>query len=312
MASGYDMLTFARGDDLSGTLQGAGGIGGLLARSAQATVVPWYVLPGGGPLYTVSSYYHADGNGNITMLLDASQNVVAKYLYDPFGNTLAQSGPLAEANTYRFSSKEWDANAGLYYYLYRFYDPSLQRWPNRDPLDEPGFETLHLIDQDLYTRKVRIPINDLEMQVQISKAIDNGNINVKDFLRNSQMKFNSRNINVGNYSDNSQTTHILAISVPAFFDVMRNAPNIFAPNWPVELFGPNSFEFDDNNSIDFVDPHGEQIGVIIITVILIAIVLHNGCEEAEPGHNNQPDEPPDDPTPTPGPIVPQPPVPSPP
>ncbi len=141
------VVTYTRGDDLSGTLQGAGGIGGLLARSAHATVVPWYVLPGGGPLYTVSSYYHADGNGNITMLLDASQNVVAKYLYDPFGNTLAQSGPLADANTYRFSSKEWNANAGLYYYLYRFYDPSLQRWVNRDPILEWGginlYEFIH-------------------------------------------------------------------------------------------------------------------------------------------------------------------------
>jgi RHS repeat-associated protein len=42
-------------------------------------------------------------------------------------------------NVYRFSSKEWDANAGLYYYLYRFYDPNMQRWPNRDPLGELNF-----------------------------------------------------------------------------------------------------------------------------------------------------------------------------
>jgi hypothetical protein len=26
----------------------------------------------------------------------------------------------------------------LYYYLYRFYDPNLQRWPNRDPIQETG------------------------------------------------------------------------------------------------------------------------------------------------------------------------------
>lgn len=58
---------------------------------------------------------------------------------DPFpGNTLSMSGPLAGANVYRFSSKEWNANAGLYYYLYRFYDPNLQRWPNRDPIGERG------------------------------------------------------------------------------------------------------------------------------------------------------------------------------
>jgi len=67
---------------------------------------------------------------------------VAKYLYDSYGNLLAESGPLAEANKYRFSSKEWNDNASLYYYGFRFYDPNLQRWPNRDPRDEFGFGRL--------------------------------------------------------------------------------------------------------------------------------------------------------------------------
>jgi len=48
------------------------------------------------------------------------------------------SGPLADANTYRFSSKEWHANAGLYYYGLRYYEPNLQRWLNRDPIEEIG------------------------------------------------------------------------------------------------------------------------------------------------------------------------------
>jgi RHS repeat-associated protein len=34
--------------------------------------------------------------------------------------------------------KEWNANSGLYYYLYRFYDPALQRWSNKDPIQEQG------------------------------------------------------------------------------------------------------------------------------------------------------------------------------
>jgi RHS repeat-associated protein len=45
---------------------------------------------------------------------------------------------MAEANLYRFSSKEAHPNSGLTYYLYRFYDPSLQRWVNRDPIGERG------------------------------------------------------------------------------------------------------------------------------------------------------------------------------
>jgi RHS repeat-associated protein len=117
-------MTYTRGKDLSGSLQGAGGIGELLARTDNTALQ--------------TAFYHADGNGNITMLINSSQAIVAKYLYDAFGNTLSKSGSLADANVYRFSSKEAHANSGLIYYLYRYYDPNLQRWPNRDPKQEKG------------------------------------------------------------------------------------------------------------------------------------------------------------------------------
>jgi len=57
---------------------------------------------------------------------------------DPFGNTLSKSGPLADANTYRFSSQEYHQPSGLSLYLNRAYDPNLQRWLNRDPIEERG------------------------------------------------------------------------------------------------------------------------------------------------------------------------------
>jgi RHS repeat-associated protein len=116
------MVTYTRGQDLSGTLGGAGGIGGLLARTDR----------------NGSAYYHADGNGNVTMLVDGSGNVLARYLYDSFGNTLGMWGSLAAANTYRFSSKETDPRTGQYYFGYRYYEPNLQRWLNQDPIGERG------------------------------------------------------------------------------------------------------------------------------------------------------------------------------
>ena len=112
------LVTYTRGNDLNRTLQGAGGIGGLLARTDNTV--------------QQTAFYHADGNGNITALVNAQQVLVAKYLYDAFGNIISQSGPLADANVYRFSSKEYHVNSGLIYYLYRFYDSNLQRWMNRD------------------------------------------------------------------------------------------------------------------------------------------------------------------------------------
>ncbi len=124
------LTTYTRGKDLSGSLQGAGGIGGLLAMSRPSVVNPQHY------------FYHADGNGNITALINGVQAIAAKYLYDPYGNLLSMSGPMAAANTYRFSSKEWHQNSGLTYYLYRYYDANLQRWPNRDPIREVGFATI--------------------------------------------------------------------------------------------------------------------------------------------------------------------------
>jgi RHS repeat-associated protein len=125
-------VSYTRGTDLSGSFEGAGGIGGLLARSE-------YNGSGG---WTNHAYYFADANGNVTYMIDSSQTMVASYRYDPFGNTISKSGSLADANVYRFSSKEIHVNSGMYYYGYRFYDPNLQRWINRDPAFDLGWSIL--------------------------------------------------------------------------------------------------------------------------------------------------------------------------
>lgn len=131
-ANNLPLVTYTRGKDLSGTLEGAGGIGGLLARTDHSTLNP----------QLSTAFYHCDGNGNVTCLINVSNIVVAHYLYDPYGNILSQSGPLAEANLYRFSSKEFHVASGLVYYLYRLYDGGLQRWLTRDPLGDGGFGLL--------------------------------------------------------------------------------------------------------------------------------------------------------------------------
>ena len=115
------------GKDLSGTLQGAGGVGGLLylivsnSNSQLELYIPCY-----------------DNNGNITRYLDASGNTVAEYTYDAFGKLIGKSGPLADFFRHRFSTKYYDTETGLYYYGYRFYYPVLMRWLNRDPIEEEG------------------------------------------------------------------------------------------------------------------------------------------------------------------------------
>ena len=131
--SNNPLVAYTRGTDLSGTLEGAGGIGGLLARSDGYS----------GGNFTNHSYYHADGNGNITYLENSSQGLAATYRYDAYGNTVSTGGPLANGNVYRFSSKECHTNSGMYYFLHRFYHPNLQRWLNRDPKGEMSDPNLY-------------------------------------------------------------------------------------------------------------------------------------------------------------------------
>jgi len=118
-------VTYTRGLDLSRSLEGAGGIGGLLALTQNGAT-------------NQNFYYDNDGAGNITGLFDTNLNQVAYYLYDPFGNTIFAIGPMANVNPSRFSSKEFHSNSGLIYFGLRFYDPSVQRWVNRDPIEEEG------------------------------------------------------------------------------------------------------------------------------------------------------------------------------
>ena len=114
--------TYTWGKDLSGSMQGSGGVGGLLEVS-----------------FNSNSYYPTyDGNGNVSEYLDSSGAVVAHFEYDAFGKTVVENGSLAGNFFHRFSTKQWNPLAELYYYGYRFYAPETGRWINRDPIVEDG------------------------------------------------------------------------------------------------------------------------------------------------------------------------------
>jgi hypothetical protein len=60
--SNTPMVTYTRGPDLSGSFEGAGGIGGLPARS--------HGYNGSTGAWSTHHYYHADGGGNVTAMAD--------------------------------------------------------------------------------------------------------------------------------------------------------------------------------------------------------------------------------------------------
>jgi RHS repeat-associated protein len=114
--------SYVWGLDLSGTEQGAGGVGGLLAISDQQSAIHF------------AAY---DGNGNVLALVNATDGTVsANYEYGPFAELLRATGPMATINPIVFSTKYHDAETGFLYYGYRYYDPATGRWLNRDPLGE--------------------------------------------------------------------------------------------------------------------------------------------------------------------------------
>ena len=71
--------------------------------------------------------------------------LTAHYEYSPFGQQTRAIGTYASSNPFRFSSEYYDAETGLVYYNYRYYDAKLGRWLSKDPIGEAGGSNLYFI-----------------------------------------------------------------------------------------------------------------------------------------------------------------------
>jgi RHS repeat-associated protein len=137
--------SYVWGSDLSGSPQGAGGVGGLLETT-------YYGIS------TTNCFLAYDGNGNVAALINAADGTItANYEYGAFGEPIRMTGAMAKNNPFRFSTKYDDDESDLLYYGYRYYKPSTGTWPNKDPLEEKGGMDLYgfcennpitLIDRD--------------------------------------------------------------------------------------------------------------------------------------------------------------------
>ena len=121
--------TYTHGIDLSGSMGGAGGIGGILSMS---------VVSG---LQSTVYYYHYDAQGNVINVTDEDKATASTYTYSPFGQVLTKTGTFD--SRYQFSTKEYDTPGHLNYYGYRYYSPQLGRWPSRDPMGARGENNLY-------------------------------------------------------------------------------------------------------------------------------------------------------------------------
>jgi RHS repeat-associated protein len=117
------------GMDLSGSMQGAGGVGELLEISYYGTTIT-NCLPA------------FDGNGNLMALVNAADGtLVANYEYGPFGELLRATGPMAKANPFRWSTRYQDDESDIVMYPCRPYRDG--RFLNRDLIEEAGGDNLY-------------------------------------------------------------------------------------------------------------------------------------------------------------------------
>jgi RHS repeat-associated protein len=122
------LSSYVWGLDLSGSQQGAGGVGGLLWVSE----------------VTDCFFTAFDGNGNEMALVDASDGTAsAKYEYGPFGEAIRSTGQMAKSNKFRFSTKYHEEDVDLVYYGLRYYKPGAGFWLARDPIGEPEGANLY-------------------------------------------------------------------------------------------------------------------------------------------------------------------------
>lgn len=80
--------------------------------------------------------YRKNAQGDITHILDTSGMVVAKYVYDAWGNySLTGDETLGELNPFRYRSYYYDTETDLYYLQTRYYDPEVGRFIFRDSIE---------------------------------------------------------------------------------------------------------------------------------------------------------------------------------
>jgi RHS repeat-associated protein len=146
MIAEIDTTTSARlirsyewGTDLSGTMDGAGGVGGLLVERLHSGTTSTTVN-NSQPSSTTAYAPCYDGNGNITELVNLATNTLsARYEYGAFGETISVDGDaIADANPIRFSTKYLDVETGFYNYGFRLYEAPNARWLSKDPIGERG------------------------------------------------------------------------------------------------------------------------------------------------------------------------------
>ena len=127
----------AWGPDLSGTVGGAGGIGGLLSvRETSASTSSRKGL---------TMLLGHDAKGDVTSVWSSDGAYLGGYVTQAFGQVAIHSGSATylSENQWRLASKPLEWLTGYSHWGRRWYSPFLGRWVSRDPIGENGGVNLY-------------------------------------------------------------------------------------------------------------------------------------------------------------------------
>jgi RHS repeat-associated protein len=93
-----------------------------------------------------TSYYGYDAHGDVRSLMNNGGVVTDTYDYDAFGSVVGSTG--TTPNVYRYQGEALDSETGLYYLRARYYDPTVGRFLNVDPMADQGEHPYEYADAD--------------------------------------------------------------------------------------------------------------------------------------------------------------------
>ena len=149
----------------------------------------------------------AGRSGNVVSVTNEAREEVAHYEYDAWGNLLTSCGSLA--NEFNFLSQQASAGTGLIDFGYRWYDPSIGRWTQRDPIGIAGGVNLYgYVGQD--------PANCVDsFGLAFDPMLDNGSVPGR---AGGSMSWD------GSYNEVGGTINVINAGVNGFFDEVANDP----------------------------------------------------------------------------------------
>lgn len=116
--------------------------GQLIRETYNGNILDFFYDASGCPYalnYNGSTYYYITNlQGDVMYLIDANENIVATYEYDPYGNIVSATGTMAEINPLRYRGYYYDAELEMYYLQSRYYDPQIGRFINADEFASTG------------------------------------------------------------------------------------------------------------------------------------------------------------------------------